>query len=150
MKPLRTTGVVAVVSALVVTGAGLVATAASANSDATTSWTVYHGDPEGLGTSSALRSVNTKKPAWTSPALRGELYGEPLVFDGRVYVATEENVVYALSSATGRVVWSRHLAAAVPSSALPCGDIAPAVGITGTPVIDPTRDEIFVVADERA
>jgi outer membrane protein assembly factor BamB len=148
MKPLRTTGVVAVVSALVVTGAGLVATAASANSDATTSWTVYHGDPEGLGTSSALRSVNTKKPAWTSPALRGELYGEPLVFDGRVYVATEENVVYALSSATGRVVWSRHLAAAVPSSALPCGDIAPAVGITGTPVIDPTRDEIFVVADE--
>jgi hypothetical protein len=36
----------------------------------------------------------------------------------------------------------------VPSSDLPCGDISPSVGITGTPVIDPSRSEIFVVADE--
>jgi hypothetical protein len=31
---------------------------------------------------------------------------------------------------------------------LPCGDISPTVGITGTPVIDPGRTEVFVVADE--
>ena len=31
---------------------------------------------------------------------------------------------------------------------LPCGDISPTVGITGTPVIDQTRAEVFVVADE--
>jgi hypothetical protein len=36
----------------------------------------------------------------------------------------------------------------VPSAALPCGDISPTVGITGTPVIDEARGEIFVVADE--
>jgi polyvinyl alcohol dehydrogenase (cytochrome) len=45
-------------------------------------------------------------------------------------------------------VWSRHVASAVPSSLLPCGDISPTVGITGTPVIDPSRNEIFIVADE--
>jgi outer membrane protein assembly factor BamB len=133
--------------ALVPTGV-LVSSASSASTDATTSWTVYHGDAAGLGVSTALSAVNTARPAWTSPSLNGQLYGEPLIFDGRVYVATEEDVVYALSSSNGRVLWSRHLAAAVPSSALPCGDISPVVGITGTPVIDPTRSEIFVVADE--
>jgi outer membrane protein assembly factor BamB len=125
-----------------------VTSASSADAEATTSWTVYHGDAAGLGVSTALSAVTTARPAWTSPSLDGQLYGEPLVFDGRVYVATEEDVVYALSSSNGRVLWSRHLAPAVPSSALPCGDISPVVGITGTPVIDPARSEIFVVADE--
>jgi polyvinyl alcohol dehydrogenase (cytochrome) len=36
----------------------------------------------------------------------------------------------------------------VPSGRLPCGNITPSVGITGTPVIDLARHEIFVVADE--
>ena len=49
---------------------------------------------------------------------------------------------------TGAVAWSAHLGSPVPSGSLPCGDITPTVGITGTPVIDPSRDEIFVVADE--
>jgi outer membrane protein assembly factor BamB len=136
-------------AAMAILGAGLFATAASsANANASTSWTVYHGDAAGLGVSTALRTVNTAKPAWTSPQLNGELYGEPLVFDGRVYIATENDVVYALSSSNGHVVWSRHLATPVPSSDLPCGDISPVVGITGTPVIDPARNEIYVVADE--
>jgi LPXTG-motif cell wall-anchored protein len=63
-------------------------------------------------------------------------------------VATENDTVYALSTSTGAVVWQAHIASPVPSSSLPCGDIAPVVGITGTPVIDPVRREIFVVADE--
>jgi outer membrane protein assembly factor BamB len=121
---------------------------ASATSQGDTSWTVYHGNPSGTGVSSALKSVVTAKRAWTSPILRGEIYGEPLVFSGDVFVATENNTVYALTSSRGSVVWSRHLAPAVPSSDLPCGNISPTVGITGTPVIDPTRNEIFVVADE--
>jgi outer membrane protein assembly factor BamB len=111
------------------------------------SWTVYHGDVAGTGVSTALKSVDTSKRAWTSPMLKGQIFGEPLVYSGRVYVATENDVVYALSSTNGRVVWSRHVGSAVPSSKLPCGNIAPSVGITGTPVIDPSRNEIFVVAD---
>jgi len=112
------------------------------------SWTVYHGDASGKGVSTVLRSVLTSKRAWTSPALSGEIYGEPLVYSSDVFVATENDMVYALSAARGSVVWKRHLATAVPSSALPCGNISPSVGITGTPVIDPSRSEIFVVADE--
>ena len=111
---------------------------------------MYHGDPAGSGTAASAHRVDTASRAWTSAALDGEIYGEPLVSAGRVYVATENNTVYALSAATGAVAWSRHLATPVPSSSLPCGDIAPTVGITGTPVIDPARGEIFVVADEVA
>jgi outer membrane protein assembly factor BamB len=112
-------------------------------------WTVYHGDPAGDGVAAPVGSVNTSAPAWTSPALDGQLYGEPLVSGGMVYVATENDTVYALSASTGAVIWSTHLATPVPASSLPCGNITPSVGITGTPVIDTSRGEIFVVADEQ-
>jgi outer membrane protein assembly factor BamB len=109
---------------------------------------VYHGNALSTGVSSALKSVVTSKQAWASPALSGEIYGEPLVYSGDVFVATESDTVYALNSSHGSVVWSRHLASAVPTADLPCGNISPTVGITGTPVIDPSRHEIFMVADE--
>ena len=109
---------------------------------------MYHGDPAGQGVAATPGRVNTPFQKWASPALDGQIYGEPLVLAGRVYVATENDTVYALSATTGKVAWSRHLAAPVPASSLPCGDITPRVGITGTPVIDPARAEIFVVADE--
>jgi polyvinyl alcohol dehydrogenase (cytochrome) len=112
------------------------------------SWTVYHGDPAGTGIAAPVTAVDTGSQVWTSPALDGQIYGEPLVYAGRVYVATENDTVYALSAATGAVAWAAHLGSPVPAGLLPCGDIAPTVGITGTPVIDPSRDEIFVVADE--
>jgi outer membrane protein assembly factor BamB len=114
-----------------------------------TSWTVYHGDTLGSGVApGSVSSVDVSAPAWTSPTLDGQLYTEPLVYDGRVFVATENDTVDALSASNGDVVWSAHLGRAVPSGDLPCGDISPTVGITGTPVIDPARSEIFVVADE--
>jgi outer membrane protein assembly factor BamB len=111
---------------------------------------VYHHDPAGDGAASAVSKVDTSASVWTSPALDGQIYVEPLVFAGRVYVATENDTVYALSAATGAVAWSAHLGSPVPSGSLPCGDISPTVGITGTPVIDQARGEIFVVADELA
>ncbi len=114
---------------------------------ASSSWSVYHGNPAGSGVA-ALNTVNTSRRAWTSPVLVGQLYGEPLVYANLILVATERDVVYALSGVNGKVVWSRHLATPVPSSALPCGNIAPSVGITGTPVVDAARGELFLVADE--
>ncbi len=124
--------------------------AATPQPAASGSWTVYHGDAGGSGVAGPMAAVNTTTRAWTSPALDGEIYGEPLVSSGRVYVATENDSVYALSAATGAVVWSTHVGTPVPATDLPCGDIAPTAGITGTPVIDPSRGEIFVVADELA
>jgi polyvinyl alcohol dehydrogenase (cytochrome) len=113
------------------------------------SWTVYHDGPAGRGVADGVGSVDTTTRAWTSPTLNGQLYGEPLVFGDRVYVATENDTVYALSAATGAVVWSTQLGTTVPAGThLLCSNIIPNVGITGTPVIDPARHEIFVVADE--
>jgi polyvinyl alcohol dehydrogenase (cytochrome) len=123
------------------------AAVASARSGGPVSWTTYHFDSAGTGVPGQPGTVDTSVPAWVSPRLDGQLYGEPLVSGGRVYVATENDTVYALSASSGTVAWSAHLGTPVPASALPCGDISPTVGITGTPVIDAARDEIFVVAD---
>jgi hypothetical protein len=43
------------------------------------SWTVYHGDAAGSGSSGVVGAVDTSAAAWTSPVLDGQLYGEPLV-----------------------------------------------------------------------
>ena len=72
---------------------------------------------------------------WTSPSLDGQIYGEPLLYAGRVYVATENDTVYAMSAASGAVIWSAHLGTSVPVGSLPCSGISPSVGITGVPVI---------------
>ncbi|HTW12762.1 MAG TPA: PQQ-binding-like beta-propeller repeat protein [Solirubrobacteraceae bacterium] len=112
-----------------------------------TNWTTYHDNPEATGVATAQTRLRPPRRAWTSPALDGQLYGEPLVADGRVIAATENDTVYALAARTGKVLWSRHLAKPVPSADLPCGDISPEVGITGTPVIDLKRGEVFVDAD---
>jgi outer membrane protein assembly factor BamB len=110
-------------------------------------WTTYHGNAEATGVDAAHTRLRPSRRAWTSPILDGQLYGEPLVADGRVVAATENDTVYVMAARSGRILWSRHLARAVPSGALPCGDISPEVGITGTPVIDSKRHEIFVDAD---
>jgi outer membrane protein assembly factor BamB len=143
------TGLLALVSVTLVLGGGQAGAATpSPRPVDPRSWTVYHHDAAGTGVAAPVAAVDTTTRAWTSPPLDGKIYGEPLVSSGRVYVATENDTVYALSSATGAVVWSSHLGTPVPSGSLPCGNISPTVGITGTPVIDQSRDEIFVVADE--
>ncbi len=110
-------------------------------------WTTYHENAEATGVQAAQTKLRPSRRAWTSASLDGELYGEPLVADGRVVAATENDTVYAMAARSGRILWKRHLAKPVPSNDLPCGDISPEVGITGTPVIDLNRDEIFVDAD---
>ena len=119
-------------------------------------WRPPASGPTGRPTTGMLRRPESRprptrllpsRRAWTSPILDGQLYGEPLVADGRVVAATENDTVYVMAADSGQILWSRHLATAVPSRDLPCGDISPEVGITGTPVIDLARHEIFVDAD---
>ncbi|MBW4031019.1 MAG: PQQ-binding-like beta-propeller repeat protein [Acidobacteria bacterium] len=126
--------------------------AAAPTSGAATSpssdWLAYHANADGAGVGAGVHVVDTSRRRWTSPRLDGDLYGEPLVLGHDVVVATENDSLYALSTSNGAVVWRRHLATAVASSSLPCGDIAPVVGVTGTPVIDPARHEIFLMTLE--
>ena len=129
-------------------GAAVGSVGTTAHVNAATAWTVYHGNPLGTGADSSGVTFSPPNAAWRSPVLDGQVYGEPLEATGRVYVATENDTIYALAANTGAIVWSTHVGTPVPSGDLPCGDISPNVGITGTPVIDTARGEIFAVADE--
>ena len=70
--------------------------------DAGTSWTVYHGNPLGTGVDTSGVTFSPANPAWTSPALDGQVYGEPLEATGRVYVATENDTDLRAGGEHGR------------------------------------------------
>jgi outer membrane protein assembly factor BamB len=74
------------------------------------------------------------------------VYASPLIVDGHVLVATENNTVYSLDLFSGSVVWKNHLGQPVDYGTLPCGNIGPVTGITGTPAADPSTGRLYVVA----
>jgi hypothetical protein len=85
--------------------------------------------------------ATTMGPTYAAPLyLAGAAGGKDLVF-----VATEQNQVYALDASSGAVVWQKKLADNVQQSSLPCGNINP-LGITGTPTIDPDTGTLYVDA----
>lgn len=108
-------------------------------------WPEYHRDAARTGVGPGAPAPKNLRVAWQA-RLDGAVYGQPLVVRGTVFAATENDTVYALDPATGSVRWSRHVGAPVPRSDLPCGNIDP-LGITGTPVWDPSTDRVFVVAE---
>src|SRR6202166_1008281 len=76
----------------------------------------------------------------------GDVYASPLIVAGHVIIATENNTVYSLDLFTGAPLWKIHLGAPVDAGSLPCGDIGPVTGITGTPAADPVAGRLYVVA----
>ncbi len=112
---------------------------------ATPAWTTFQGDNARTGVDAADTQFASVVKAWDTPALDGKLYAEPLLLGGTVYAATENNTVYAIDAAGGTVAWSKHLGTPVTSSTLPCGNISPVSGITGTPVIDPATNILYAV-----
>ena len=117
----------------------------------------YHGD--------AGRSGNFVVPALTFDKARGlhldsafaarvdgHLYTQPLYWrapgasTAMLLTASENDVVQAFDAATGKELWRRSVGRPVPRSSLPCGNINP-LGITGTPVIDPSSQAIYFDAD---
>lgn len=85
--------------------------------------------------------------AWTA-SVDGAVYAQPVVSGDQVFVATEADEVYALSRATGHVLW--HVSMGTPLSHVSayagCGDIDP-LGITSTPVADATNGTLYVVGE---
>src|SRR5436190_22224331 len=61
------------------------------------SWTTYRGDAARSGVDSSGSGSVPFASAWTSASLDGTVYGEPLVYGGSVFVATEAGGVYALA-----------------------------------------------------
>jgi outer membrane protein assembly factor BamB len=109
-------------------------------------WPVYHGNDTRTGVASGFPALHGGLVQAWSATLDGAVYGEPLGVSGRVMVATENDSVYSIDPANGRVAWRRHLGTPVPLSSLPCGNIDP-LGITSTPVYDRASGSLFVVAE---
>jgi len=109
-------------------------------------WPAYHGNAARTGVDTVDRRMLPIKQAWRA-RLDGKVYGQPLVWAGRVLAATENDTVYALDGHDGHVLWSRHLGTPVRNvvAQVGCGNIDP-LGITSTPVIDTSTHRMFVVA----
>jgi hypothetical protein len=109
------------------------------------SWTTYGGGATRSGVAPRAPATPSLRRRFAR-AVDGEVYAQPLIAGGRIYVATENNSVYAFTT-RGRLAWRRHLGAPVPGGDLPCGNINPS-GITATPAISGGR--LFTVAFLRA
>lgn len=105
---------------------------------------MYHRDAAHTGSAPAP-AAGRLSIAWQQH-LDGAVYGQPLAVGGLVIAVTENDSVYGLDRATGRVRWRAHVGTPVPLSSLPCGDIDP-LGITGTPVYDPATGLVYAVAE---
>ena len=147
-------GTVLVTAACVVaacTGAGITAATASSSvlrgtAPPAASWPQFNEGSARTGVAKQLAPAGKLSKAWTAH-LDGAVYGQPLLAGGDVIAATENDSIYALSAATGKVIWRKHVGTPVPRSALHgCGDIFP-LGITGTPAYDPGNGLIYAVAE---
>jgi outer membrane protein assembly factor BamB len=106
-------------------------------------WPTYHANLARTAIDRTSPPLGQPRRIW-SRHLDGQVYAEPLVLGNRVYAATENNTVYALNARNGQIAWKRHLGTPVQGSTLPCGNIEPVTGITGTPAI--STDTLYVVA----
>jgi hypothetical protein len=103
-----------------------------------------------------------------SYSVDGYVYAQPLylpslVVAGQthnvVFVATQHDSVYAFDADQNLQLWKASLidtahgapsgATTVPSGDIDSSDIVPEIGITGTPVIDPTTNTFYVAAKSK-
>ena len=108
--------------------------------------TGWYADEPSL-TPELLKSKNFEQVFETK--LTGQIYAQPLVADGTLLVATEDNWVYGLDPLTGKVRWERQFGTAVNANdpAIECADLRPHIGITGTPVIDTEKNIAYFTSN---
>ena len=85
-----------------------------------------------------------------SVGVNGQVYAQPLVSQGTLFVVTETNNIYGLDPETGATRWTRNVGNAFGASSIGCGDLAPFVGISGTPVIDSATNVAYFFAKRYA
>ncbi len=107
-------------------------------------WTTYHHDDGHTGYDPSAPAITSVQAGWVSPVLDGEVYAEPLVYNGIVYAATLNDTLYALNQSDGTVLWSKNVGAP-QTGGWSCSSLTP--GILSTPVIDTTANRIYVAAE---
>ena len=137
--------------------------AASAFVAAQTAVTTYHNDNNRTGwnkTESVLTPANVGAATFgllQNITLDDQVDAQPLVVPGVmitagnyvgvhdvVYVATENNSIYAIDIHTGTVLLTANFGTPVPMP-LGCNNNGPNVGINGTPVIDLSSNTLYVM-----
>jgi len=130
---------------------------------ATANVTTYHNDAARSGQNLAEPVLNTGNVKQSSFGLLrllpvdGKVDAQPLALGSYLiggaahnvaYVATEHDSVYAFDADTGAQLWRVSLLGAgeTTSDARSCGQVAPEIGVTATPVIDRSAGSLFVVA----
>jgi outer membrane protein assembly factor BamB len=109
-------------------------------------WPTYHHSADRAGVGAPGSTFSDAQQAWFTGPLDGAVYAEPLYVGGEVLVATENNTIYAFDGASGTTLWQTHLADPAAAYTLPCGNIRPTVGITGTPTVDTTAGVLYAAA----
>ncbi len=101
--------------------------------------------PEESSLTPQLVSGGTFGQLW-STSVEGQVYAQPLLANGTLLVATENNKVYGLDPATGVLRWAAPLNLGTPWKAadIGCGDLTPNIGVTATPVIDPATNTAYM------
>jgi hypothetical protein len=80
---------------------------------------------------------------WSVP-VEGQVYAQPLLADGTLLVATENDKVYGLNPSTGVQEWSKALGTPWNAGDISCADLAPTIGVTSTPVIDTATETAYL------
>jgi hypothetical protein len=89
-----------------------------------------------------------------STQVAGQVYAQPLVVkqsttsESTLIVATELDNVYGLNPISGAIDWTKSLGTPWSSTVLGCGDLTPDIGVTSTPVYDPTSNTVYVMAKD--
>ncbi|HVX10938.1 MAG TPA: DUF4214 domain-containing protein [Pirellulales bacterium] len=134
----------------------------------------YHDDSSSTGANlneTVLTPANVNSSSFGQLAtvpLDGQVYAEPLYVENVnisvgaqqgvhnvAFVATENDSVYAIDSTSGAVLWhTSFINPAQGITTVPNGDtlnvsISPQLGITATPVIDPTSNTLYVIANTK-
>ena len=83
----------------------------------------------------------------------GQVYAQPIVVNGMLIVATEDDYVYGMNPVTGARKWGTHLGnpfvTANSSSAgiRKCQNLVPNIGVTGTPAYDPVSGDVYMFGE---
>ena len=131
----------------------------------------YHNDNSSTGQNlaeTALTPANVNSTSFGkqfTTYVNGQVYAQPLYMaavtittgtspgtHNVVFVATEHDYVYAIDADSGQILWQDSFVnpaagiTPVPNSDTNTNDLSPEIGITSTPVIDPSTGTLYLTA----